>query len=142
MLEARDGWTAPRHQIAPTFAGDRDEAYFKGLTSPVEDYPGYYKVNRELPFVVAFLLWADGKDEWAHDAVRRHDGVHAFVPCEWYDEFAKRMTSWLKLWGVGDLNFTLRVGVPVAVERKYQVSVLAKCVFVKDRPPVINGIVS
>lgn len=142
LLEPATTWDRPRHHFAPLFAGDRDEAYFKGLATPREDYPDYYWVRRELPFVVAFLLWADEEEEWARDAVRRHDGKRITVPRVWYDEFAKRMAKWLKLWSPSELSFTLQVPEAVECDRKYRAQVLAKCVFLKDKRSDINGIVT
>lgn len=143
LLEPRGGWDRPRHHFAPVFAGDRDEAYFAGLARVADGLPNHCWVRRELPFVVAFLLWADEDEEWARDAVRRHDGRWALVPRAWYEEFSTRMAQWLKLWGPSDLPFRLRTDGPAAdAERTYRAHVLAKCVFAKDRGPVINGIVS
>ena len=101
----------------------------------------HYVVKRKLPFVIALLLWADSENGWARDAVRRHNEKCVYLRRTWYDDFAARMTGWLKLWSLNELPFTLQTNTFVSHDRKIRVSVLAKCVFVREKPPsvVVEG---
>lgn len=147
LLEPRPEWDCPRYMLAGIFAGDRDKAYFDKLIMDrawIGDEPTrteWYQVRWTLPFATAFLLWADDRFEWACNAVRRHDGKSVWIPARWYEEFASRMTNWLKLYAPSELQFSLDASEQAPRARKYRINVIAQCVFVKKRDPVINEIV-
>ena len=130
MLEpVSPGWTPPRHRFAAIFAGDLDSEYFRGLATPAgEKHPDWYWVRRELPCVVALLLWADPQEEWAKNAARRFEADCVAIPKAWYDDFAERAPAWLRLWRPSEIAFGLRIANPVATRRTYRAEMLAKCV--------------
>ena len=132
LLEAQDLWDVNRHHLTPYFAGNRKKDYFMKLIIATDDVTKMYKVSRELPLVYTLMLWADTENEWARDAVRRPEDDWIAIPVDWYNEFAERMESWLKLWKSNELPFRLRINNPAACDCIYQAEVFAKCVFVKD----------
>jgi hypothetical protein len=140
MMEPQPGWEYSRYSLAGLFAGDHDRNYFKGLIveEAIKDDARWFKVRWTLPFATTFLLCADESDEWACDAVRRHDGEAVWVPARWYDDFSERMTGWLKLRQPSEIPFQLHVAEAAPRERTYLAQVVAKCVFVGNREPVIN----
>lgn len=143
LLEPHSGWDYPRYCIAPALAGDTSRAHFESLIETEGDgkKEGYVAVRRDLALAAMLVVCAPPDEEWAKDAVRRHDGRFVWIPREWYMRFCEQMGEWLKLRSAADYQFALNVVEPTPYARTFTAIVRASCAFVGERAPVINGTV-
>lgn len=141
LLEPQEGWNYQRYCIAPLFAGDKSAQNFADLAvkETIGTKAGYVAVKRDLALAATLLVCAPKSEEWAKEAIRRHDGNHVWLPEEWFDGFCHRMGAWLKLRSATEYTFSLGVAESAAHERKFSVSVRAACAFLREREFPING---
>ena len=133
LMDPKRGWEGIRDVLAPIFAGNKDETYFKSLIDKNDTNEAFYLVRRELPLVTAMALWCDLEEhDWAKEAVLRHCGGHMYIPKQWYDMFSTKMTSWLKLHALDEINFQLDTNFTTNVSRVYNVTLIVKFLFVRD----------
>jgi len=132
LLEPKNLKAAERNQLAIMFARNKNEDYFKGLATPLEEHPDWYRVKRELPLVCCMMLWVEHEQRWMRDAVYRPDDDFIIVPKIWYDNFCQYMGVWLKTWKLETIPFRLRLKNPAKTSCVYYAEILAKCVFVDE----------